>query len=104
LHRGHQQFDVGPQRRERRTQFVAGVGDQPGLAFPRFGQRAQHQVESLSESGQFVAAVHRYRPQVVGARHPLGRFGQPRHRAQAGAGDHPAGHCGHGDTHAADDQ
>ena len=58
-HRGHQQFDVGAQRRQRGTQFVTGIGDQARLAFPGLGQRAQHHVESLSESCQFVAAEHR---------------------------------------------
>ena len=103
-HGRHQQFDVGAQRRQRGAQFVAGVGDQPGLAFTRFGQRTQHHVESLGEPGQFVAAEHRDGPQIVGARHPLGRFGEPGHRPQPRPGDHAAGDRGHRHADAADDQ
>ena len=81
-----------------------GVGDQAGLSFARFGQRAQHHVERLGQPGQFVTAEHRDGSQVVGTGHPFGGLGQPGHRPQPGPGDHAAGHRGHRHADAADDQ
>ena len=69
-----------------RSQLVAGVGDQPRLPLPRLGERPQHHVESLGEAGEFVAAIHRYRAQVVGTGHPFGRLGEPGDRAQTRRG------------------
>ncbi len=83
---------------------MPGVGDQPRLPLPRFGQRPQHQVERLGEAGQFVAAEHRDGSQVVGARDAFGRFGQATHRAQAGPGDHATRDRGDGHADPADDQ
>jgi hypothetical protein len=69
---------------------MAGISDQPALAFLRFGQRGEHAVEAAGESGEFVVAGDGDRLQITGASDPLGRFGEPLHRAQTALSDRGA--------------
>ena len=54
----------------------------------------EHLVERRGQPGDLVVALDRQRAQVLGAGDLLDRGGQPAHRAQAVAGDRPAGHAG----------
>ena len=83
---------------------MARVGDQAGLPLAGLGQPSQHHVESLGETGEFVAADHRDGTQVVGAGHPFGGFGEPGHRPQARAGHHAARERRDRHADAADDE
>ena len=102
--RRDQQFHVGAQRRQRRPQFVSGVGDEPALPLPRFGERPQHRVETLGEPGEFVVAGHRDRCQVVGPGHPFGGSGEPGDRPQTGAAHRRSGRGREDDATPADDE
>ena len=89
-----EQVEVGAQRGQRGAQLVAGVGDQLALPVARRGERGEHRVERRGQPGDLVVALDRDRVQPLGAGDVLGRGGEPAHRAQAVAGDAPAGQRG----------
>ena len=96
-----EQVEVGAQRGERRTQLVAGVGDQLPLPVARGGERGEHLVERRGQAGDLVVALDRQRgrgprcgrsprPAVVSrrtGRRPLRATAQPAMPARDHAGE-----------------
>ena len=98
---------LGDERRDRRPQLVADVGDEPpvlglgGLeAEDRLLERVDHLVELLGPRAELVVGGHRDAGRQVAARDPLGGPGGLVDRGQDAAGDEPGGD--HADDHDGD--
>ena len=88
---GQRDLEQGPLGRQRRTQLVRRVGDEPPLRLERLVQPLEQVVEGFREVPELVAPPGEPQPAVqVGGGDLPGRRGDGPQRPQEPAGDQPA--------------
>ena len=103
LGEGHLELEL--EDRQRRSQLVAGVGDEHPLAVHGVLEAGEHLVERLAQALQLVARAGDGQPVVVArARDPRGACPHALDGRKREGGERVAGHAGEHEEHRAADE